>query len=196
MIHAVSLTLAEWLTKERAISENDRPLFAYAVYSLLFGLSPMLIAIILGLIFNMLCEGVVMIIPFIIIRKFSGGQHLKSSVSCFIISTCLLTVAFHAMQSIFKHRDVCVLSVIVLASIISICIFSPIESPSRKISPTQANFFRFVARILSVVFGCTYFLFVAIGNKNMAIPLGVGIAIPAVLQLPCLFLGSQHESSV
>ena len=188
MIHEVSSTLAEWLAKERAISENDRPLFAYAVYSLLFGLSPMLIAIILGLFFDMLCEGVIMIVPFIIIRKFSGGQHLKSSVMCLVISTCLLTIAFHVMQSIFKYGNVSVLSVIVLVSIISICIFSPIESPARKISPAQAKIFGLVARALSVVFGCTYFLFAAIGNKNVAIPLGVGITIPALLQLPCLLL--------
>lgn len=188
MIHEISSTLAEWLAKERAISENDRPLFAYAVYSLLFGLLPLLIAILLGFVFNMLCEGVVMIIPFIIIRKFSGGQHLKSSVMCLISSTCLLAIAFHVMQIIFKYGDVSVLSVIVVTSIISICNFSPIESPERKISPAEVRIFGLVARILSVVFGCTYFLFIIIGNPSIAIPLGVGITIPAALQLPCVLL--------
>ena len=186
MIRAISSELAEWLAMENAISENDRPLFAYAVYSLLFGLSPMFITIILGFIFDMVYEGIVLIVPFIFIRRFSGGQHLKSSVTCLILSTCLLIIAFFAIRIIRNCGSVSTISAAVLASIVSICIFSPIDSSARKLSSSQTRIFGTIARVLSIAFGGLYLLLVATGRQDIAVPLGIGITIPAILLVPCL----------
>ena len=39
----------------------------------------------------MVVEGLLMILPFMLIRKFSGGFHLKSSTVCLVSSTLLLS---------------------------------------------------------------------------------------------------------
>ena len=90
MIRELTSGIAKWLEQEGAISGEDNGLFSYAVYSLLFGLLPIFIAVVLGLAFGMLREGLLMITPFMLIRKFSGGYHLDSPKLCVILSTALL----------------------------------------------------------------------------------------------------------
>lgn len=186
MISALSSALAEWLSKENVIPENDRSLFAYAVYSLLFGLLPILIALILGLFFDMVCEGIVLIVPFIIIRKFSGGKHVKSPVTCLILSSSLLAITFGAIQFTFNSGCVSILTISVLLSVLVICILSPVDSSERELTPRQARFFGTIARLLSVLFCGMYLLFITVNRLDIAIPLGMGILLPALLQLPCL----------
>lgn len=93
MIQELSSRVAKWLEQEEAISGKDNGLFSYAVYSLLFGLLPIFIVTILGLAFGMLREGLLMITPFMLIRKFSGGYHLNSLKMCITFSTVLLALA-------------------------------------------------------------------------------------------------------
>ena len=90
MINIVSDAIAKWLEMEGAVSNEDRPLYAYAVYSFLFGLLPIGIMLLLGLCFGMIQEGLVLIIPFMMLRKFCGGFHLKSPGICFVTTVGVL----------------------------------------------------------------------------------------------------------
>lgn len=84
MIARMSSIIVKWLLHAGAISENDRELYEYAAYSFLFSLLPLILIMLLGCASGMLLEGVLMIVPFILVRKFSGGFHLQSpGVLCF-----------------------------------------------------------------------------------------------------------------
>jgi len=87
MISKAASTISEWLLSSGAISEKDRSLYEYAAYSFIFSLAPLVIVAIIGSILGMLAEGIILILPFMFIRKFSGGYHLKSSRICFVTST-------------------------------------------------------------------------------------------------------------
>ena len=92
MITKMSSAIAKWLLHAGAISESDRELYEYAAYSFLFSLLPLCLIVILGCITGMVIEGLLMILPFMLIRKFSGGFHLKSPGICLVSSTLLLSV--------------------------------------------------------------------------------------------------------
>ena len=94
MIRELSSKIAKWLEQEGVISGKDNGLFSYAVYSLLFGLLPIFIVVVLGLAFRMVREGLLMITPFMLIRKFSGGDHLASPKLCVLLSSILIAIAY------------------------------------------------------------------------------------------------------
>lgn len=93
MIEKVSRSIARWLVKTGAIVQEDSALYEYAAYSLIFNVVPMGLVAVIGGCIGMLSEGLLMIAPFIVLRKFSGGFHLKSSAICLISSITILSLS-------------------------------------------------------------------------------------------------------
>lgn len=186
MIKELSESIAGWLEKEGAVSGDNCSLFAYAVYSLFFGLMPIVIVSGLGIAFGMVLEGLLMILPFMIIRKFSGGYHLNSPGQCIIFSCILLTMALSTVSA-FTHF-ICnfLLTVLVSFSVLILFLFSPISNEARELLEKEKVLFRKVARILSISAFVIYMILSVTAPPNIYVPIGVGIILPAVLQLPCI----------
>ena len=68
--------IINWLIKSKAIKDNERELYEYALYSIVLLLSPAFISIAIGCIMGIPINGVLMVIPFLFLRKFSGGFHV------------------------------------------------------------------------------------------------------------------------
>ena len=199
MISKIAAAVSEWLVAQGAVTDKDKNLFSYAVYSLLFGMMPIFIIVILGLIFDMLSEGLLLVTPFMLLRKFSGGYHLKSSMVCTVTSTSLLTFSLLAVRIASTSSTTIILSVLVALSAITLFLLSPIDSEARRLSPKERKVFRLIARIITSIFLLIYFLLVLFDQTGIAAPIGIGIIIPAILQMPCLIqrlLSKCHTQNV
>lgn len=199
MISKIATAVSEWLVAQGAVTAKDKNLFAYAVYSFLFGMMPIFIMVILGLVFDMLLEGLLLITPFMLLRKFSGGYHLKSSIVCTVTSTTLLMLSLLAVRIASTSSTTIILSVLVTFSAITLFLLSPIDSEARRLSPKERKVFRLIARIITSIFLLIYFLLVLFDQTGIAAPIGIGIIIPAILQLPCLIqrlLSKCHTQNV
>lgn len=186
MIHIVSDAIAKWLEMEGTVSTEDRTLYAYAAYSFLFGTLPIGIVILLGLCFGMLQEGIVLIIPFMMLRKFCVGFHLKSSGICFFATIGVLTFSLGLVTYIIHAEQMGMLTILVCLSVLSLCIFSPIENQARKLSEKERIVFRTVARVLSHI-SLTIYLFLSFhASIRYSTAFGVGILLVGVLQVPCI----------
>ena len=64
-LNNMSEKIANWLIGQKAISSDERELYAYAVHCLFSLIYPIAFAFVLGIIFGMVMEAIVMIIPFI-----------------------------------------------------------------------------------------------------------------------------------
>lgn len=82
--------IADWLVRCAMIDEEDKELYRYAAYSLILSISPLLLAIGFGICMGRVKESVMITLPFMLIRKFSGGYHTKHAWSCMICSCLLL----------------------------------------------------------------------------------------------------------
>lgn len=200
MINKIAAAVSDWLVAQGAVTDTDKNLFAYAVYSLLFGMIPIFIIMILGLIFNMLFEGLLLITPFMLIRKFSGGYHLKSASICIVTSTTLLTISLLSVRLVSTNGALISLSIFVMLSTVLIFFLSPIDSEARRLSAKETKVFKFIARVIASIFFTLYFILVLINQINIAAPIGVGMIIPALLQLPCViqrcFSRSRHTQNI
>ncbi len=186
MITKIAAAVSDWLVAQGAVTDKDKSLFAYAVYSFLFGLVPVLIIVVLGFIFSMLAEALLLITPFMLLRKFSGGYHLKSPLVCVISSTGLLTLSLLSVRLITTYDTVFILSTLVILSAVVLFVLSPIDSEARRLTAKETRVFRLIARVMTSVFLVVYLLFFLFGHTNIAAPIGVGMIVPAILQLPCI----------
>lgn len=187
MIAKLSVLTTKWLLRAGAISENDRELYEYAAYSFLFGLLPLILVMFLGCVSGMMLEGVLMIFPFMLIRKFSGGFHLQSSGVCFVSSTLLLSAFLFLIRIVTVKRSFILLSCFVAAAAIQVFLCSPIDNEARKLSAKERAVFKKVARIMSALFLTVYIALMFFARSRFAVPIGAGIILTALLQIPCFF---------
>lgn len=192
MISIISSRIVKWLLNAGAISRQDKELYEYAAYSFLFSLLPLCLVMILGGISGMLVEGILMILPFMLIRKFSGGFHLKSSSVCFVSSTLLLSTFLFIIHVATIRQESNFLTIFVVASAIQIFLCSPIDNEAKKLNAKEYVVFKKVARIMSVLFLALYIILMFLSQRRFSVPVGMGIILTALLQIPCFFTGKHH----
>lgn len=188
LIDHTSRRITNWLITSGAISAEEQELFFFSVYSFFFSMIPLLLSLSLGFMIDMKLESVLMISPFVVIRKFSGGFHLKSARWCFFTTILLLVCALLMIKHLFSLGTLRYLHGSVLASSLIVYICSPIDSKERALSDIETKRFKKIARSLIAFFCCLYYSLSLCSSIQYAVSIGVGITIVALLQIPCIFL--------
>lgn len=192
MIRFVSRAVAKWLLKHGAISVNEKELYEYGIYSFLFTLTPLFLVLMVSIPLNMAVEGILLITPFILLRKFAGGFHFQTPLPCIIVSTLVLLGCLLEISVILEYGSFIIHTLLVYASIVPICILSPIDSENRQLSAKEKSAFHRIAIVLATINAALYSLLLILRTVEIAIPLGTGMILTALLQLPCLF---EHQKN-
>ena len=192
MIRFISRAVAKWLLKHGAISVNEKELYEYGIYSFLFTLTPLFLVLMVSIPLNMAVEGVLLITPFIFLRKFAGGFHFQTPLPCIIVSTLVLLGCLLENRIILEYGSFIIHTLLVYASIVPICILSPIDSENRQLSAKEKSAFHRIAIVLATINAALYSLLLILRTVEIAIPLGTGMILTALLQLPCLF---EHQKN-
>ena len=192
MIRFISRAVAEWLLKHGAISVNEKELYEYSIYSFLFTLTPLFLVLMVSIPLNMAVEGILLITPFIFLRKFAGGFHFQTPLPCIIVSTLVLLGCLLENRIILEYGSFIIHTLLVYASIVPICILSPIDSENRQLSAKEKSAFHRIAIALATINAALYSLLLILRTVEIAIPIGTGMILTALLQLPCLF---EHQKN-
>lgn len=172
-----------WLIKNGAIDKDEYELYEYAIYSLLLLWTPMIIAIVFGIIMNEILKGVIMIIPFMLIRKYSGGYHAKSIRVCLTISSILMCTFF----IILKNIQVSIaFNVITCFSALIIAIFSPVDSANRRLEDTEVKRFSKISIMISFFVLLIYWLIQLTTWRDYSVCFGLSLILTAILMIPCI----------
>lgn len=180
----LSECITTWLIKHGAVDREDRELYEYAAYSLIITISPLFIIMVIGCAMGETIESILIIIPFMLIRKFSGGFHAKHAwvcmiSSCGILFLCVYIVA-HIQYSIF-------INIIMICATISLILLSPIDSENRRLELSEIKKYKITTIVMVMIFAIIYCLFLFIGQKTYAICIAEGAVLTAALQIPCMF---------
>lgn len=181
----ISKLLVKWLLKLGAISTEKEELYEFAIYSFLFSSFPLIVVICIGATLNMMLEGILMILPFMFIRKFSGGFHLKSPIICTISSILLLSLLLLGIN-LTLNQNIVFFSSIVMFLAAFIFKMSPIDSEERRLSSKEKKVFRKFCRVILTFFVLIYILLLFVKMERWAISIGYGIIFTGLLQLPCI----------
>lgn len=175
--------VVNWLVRNEAVEESERELYEYAVQSLSMLIAPLFMAAGIGWLFGEFKMSFVLILPFMVLRKYSGGYHAKKQRICMIISSLLLALCFASAKFLTVGPA---LTIGVICAAICLAIFSPVDSENRRLSKEEQRDFGKVARILVTIFVTLYMALILLKKDTSAVYLALGIILPAVLQLPCI----------
>ena len=125
-----------------------------------------------------------MIVPFFFLRKFTGG--FQSALPCSVTSTLLLLASLAGIKTLLPKPPLLAVYLAVYLSLIPIFLLSPIDSINRKLSLKEQRVFRRTAIGLGCFFAALFTLLMGFELYRIAVPIGGGIVLTALLQLPCL----------
>ena len=176
--------ITSWLIENSAIEKRDTELYEYAIYSMLMTISPLLLVLIIGIGMGTALEGVIMILPFMCIRKFSGGYHAKHPGVCYV-SSCVILVFCMWLATHLEYSYW--ITITTTICVISLCMNSPIDSEHKRLDNREKRSYKKIASVLTWIFYFIHFICVCVKLEKIANCLAVGIYLTALLQLPCLY---------
>ena len=146
-----------WLIKNSAISEENRELYEYAVYSAELLVLPVIMAIVIGWLSGSPVNGVLLIIPFMFMIR---------------ISICDIKPAY-------MYITTCI-------AFIELCIVSPIQSDNKVLNEKEMRHYKKVVvmqlAVYSIIIICSSILNCMIVTKCICL----GIILASIMQLPCI----------
>ena len=176
-------SIINWLIKNSAISEENRELYEYAVYSAELLVLPVIMAIVIGWLSGSTVNGIMLIIPFMFLKKYSGGYHAKKLSICMIISTILLTAMIKMSICDIKPAYMYITTCI---AFIELCIVSPIQSDNKILNEKETRYYKKVVVMqlaaYSIIIICSSILNCMIVTKCICL----GIILASLMQLPCI----------
>ena len=92
-MHSITAKIILWLIKKECISFEEYPLYQYAIKSLFLTAFPIILSIIAGIFISDISSAIILIIPYSILRKFTGGYHAKHLNICLILSSIMILIA-------------------------------------------------------------------------------------------------------
>lgn len=194
-MHGFANAVADWLVKTEAVSAEEKDLYSYAVFSVVVSAVPLFITLVVGLFMDMLYKSILFIVPFIMIRKFSGGFHLKSLNKCLFVSTLIIFVSLKAIDIVLNKEAYIVAVFLAIPSAALIFMESPVDSSERRLSDHEKTVFSRIAKFLVAVFITLILVLFYMGKNTIVVPLCFGIVLPGLLQLPCLLMRNRSNDA-
>lgn len=179
MIFRCSGKIAQRLCLSEIISEDEYELYQYAVFSIMSTIIPLIMVMTIGGILGLMKNGIVMIIPFLTIRKFCGGFHAKREWICILLSVIVVTGCI--ILTTYCKADIW-LNGGVMGAVLTISMFSPVVSANRDIPKQERMICRKIAVILTVISASIYFVLRFWGYNQFVVCIAVGVILTAVLQ--------------
>ena len=184
MIEKCANIIADWLINCKVVEETDKELYSYAVYSILLTLSPLALAIGFGICMGCVRQSVTIIMPFVIIRKFSGGYHTKHSWSC-LIGSCLLLLLCIIMS--FYIKCGWGIALITVGAAVSLILNSPVDNVNRELEWEEHYRYKKITIALVLIYVLTAVLLFECKLYTYSLCISIGVVLSAGLQLPCIF---------
>lgn len=181
MIEKSTEAVARWLAACGAVREEDQELYSYAVYSLLLSVSPLLLAGLFGVCLGCVKQSILIVIPFMALRKFCGGYHAKNLRICLVCSSLLLLLCI--LFSLVTACDRKLLAVTMLAGV-SLVICSPLDNENRVLSPDEKICYKKITAVFTAVFLLAGALFYMKELPAYAVSIFTGIILSAGMQMP------------
>ncbi len=183
MLLSVSRHIVDWLILKKTVEEEDRELYEYAAYNLIFTSIPLGAFILMCGILGYFVKGLMLLTALLAVRRYSGGFHAKTPFKCMCISSAVLAICF-VCSTIVKNG--LFVGIVTAISAAGVFILSPVDSENRRLDAEEKRRYRFLARRNVCVLCLLYVLCTIAGYHSIAVCLSIGITSGALMLIVCI----------
>lgn len=183
MLLGVSRHIVDWLILKKAVDAEDRELYEYAAYNLMFTSIPLGVFLVICGMMGCFLKGVLLLFALLAVRRYAGGFHAKTPFQCICISSAVLAICF-ACSTIVQNGWF--VGIVTAISATGVFIFSPVDSENRRLDAEEKRRYRLLARRNVCVLCLLYVVCTIAGYHSFAVCLSIGITSGALAQIVCI----------
>lgn len=179
----IARNVSVWLYKQQVIEREDIELYEYGVFNVIIAIMPVFMVLCIGFLMHGVVEGMIMLIPFLCIRKYSGGYHATYLWACTLVSCgALILCNYIILQSSWGYLYWIMLGIAVTV----LWSLSPIDAKNKRLTEKEKIKYQKRTRSLLVMFLLVIVLLSALSLSKQAKAVSMGIILTAALQIPCV----------
>lgn len=175
MLEAVTRKIICFVEKSNSYDEKNLEIYEYGIKQGILLLINLLTAFIIGIILNSVLNCFIFMTTYIILRRYSGGYHAKTQLSCYLLSIPLISISLLAIEHLPQTGFV-LLGMAGAAGVI-IFLLSPAEDRNKPLDEMEKNIYGKRARIILVLEEFLILLLFHLGFKEMALCVTVALVV-------------------
>lgn len=177
----MSYLSAKYFQQSRQESHQYRYTYYYGFQVIYGAINKGLLLILLGLLFNILPQLLLVTLTFSSLRVWSGGLHFDSYTKCAYIS--LLTLVITALLAKYIYLSHFTNIMIFAFVLIVICLYAPVEHPNRPLKEYEKTKFKIIALGVLAILTFIYF---SINNVMISNCITYGVLLAGIIATPLL----------
>lgn len=143
--------ITNWLVDAGVIEKEEMELYDYAIISMILLIAPIVLAVLIGLILRCPMEAIIMVVPFMTLRKFCGGLHLKKLYVCLIVSTMIFFLSLlFVIYTTLLHLWYC----IYVFDGVAILIMCPLDNVNKEILTKEQQLYKKISLVQWIIYLC------------------------------------------
>lgn len=154
MLHNISRKIISYAVRINALDREKIEEYIYGLEITISVFASYLAVLIIGLFMDMLWESLAFLFLFVLLRRFAGGFHFNSHIACYTFTCIISVIVLLAIKQV--EGNVIIYSSIMIASSLTLLIFSPVPSIEKPLDKVERIVYRRIALgiviLLDVVF--------------------------------------------
>ena len=181
LISKLSERIAVGLKQSSIIQEDDVELYAYGFYILISKLLFLIIALILGVILNIVFESLVFYVSFSIIRAYAGGVHANKEWKCFLYTSVSIIMCALGIKILINIEPTKIFVSMLIISSIIIFVFSPLDTKEKPLSAEEKEKYGIITLVVLLIYMFAILVFMVIGIRQISYSIMTAITLEAIL---------------
>lgn len=178
-MHELAIKITDYLIARGVSKKSERDFYIYGCEILLLKIANVGTLLCIALVMGNLVEGIILLLTFMTLRKYTGGFHLGSALSCYIFTALVYMSSLYLCVNYMGSEAMCL--VIVIISEIIIVSLAPIDNPNLNLTEEEIMSMKKQIKRLVVLLSVILILLMLWGKGIRFIsPIVVGIVLDAM----------------
>ena len=194
MISKLAKNIARFFVVKNITEESKEVIYAYGMELLISDVLNTLIVLMIALISHTLPAVIIFIAVFMVLRRFVGGYHANSHLSCMLTLVMVMLVFSYGICNISgQTAQVFSISFITMALPIIFCI-TPVPHPNKPMSAEKGIRLRKRSIILAAVLSVVVIALLIFHYQKLGLYVSSGLLLSAIMALLGFFLNRGDNS--
>lgn len=181
MISKLSKKIVKCFVKQSNISDDEQELYQYGFFILFSQILYFIIALIIGILCEVILESIIFYIAFQFIRRYAGGYHASTETRCEVLSTLSILACIVAIKLSKTYDFQTVLLLITILSAVCIFVFCPLDTPEKPLSDKEFKYFRKVSWIILFVIIVAIIISYVFKFQMVTVPCCLSLILESIL---------------
>ena len=177
-MHRLAIKITDYLIENEVSEPGKRDYYIYGCEILLLKLVNVGTLLGIAIAMGKSLEGIILLLTFMTLRKYTGGFHLNSALSCYIFTALVYGISLYLCTEYRVSKGICI--IIVLMSYVIIASCAPIDNPNLNLTVGEIKAMRKQLRKILWLFLVVFVAMILSGEDARYIaPMVMGIGLDA-----------------